>query len=174
MSRAALATFSARPTSVWISTYAVTLMWTPCFPLFVPSARGRSGDGSLPRRIPAPRPFASGSSGIRAYAASRSRRLRRRAARPRFTAPRGTCGAAVHLWSGEACLERVELLDELARHAVAEPGEVLADAWQLALPRVVVDRERGLDVGGAHVETLEVEILGAGHHADGGIGARRV
>src|SRR5262245_35681625 len=29
MSRAALATFSARPTSVWISTYAVTLIGEP-------------------------------------------------------------------------------------------------------------------------------------------------
>src|SRR6266542_4413754 len=118
MSRAAFATFSARPTSVWISTYAVTLMWT-CFPFLV--------------------------------------RLRRWAAR-RARDP--------SVPSAQTGFQSVELLGEPAWEAVAELREVVADAWELALPRIVVDRECGGDVGVAHVETVEVEVFGAGHHAD--------
>src|SRR6476661_3594556 len=87
MSRAAVATFSARPTSVWISTYAVTVIGYPLI-------RGR--ESSVP--------------------------------------------------SGQTLFQSVELVDE----------------------------ERGGDVGFAHVETVEDEVLGTGYHADGAVGSRRV
>src|SRR6059058_2458585 len=118
MSRAAFATFSARPTSVWISTYAVTLIWTPAFRWWF------AGKPSVP--------------------------------------------------SAQTGFQSVELCGQLAREAVAESGEVLTDPGQLALPSFVVDREGGCDVGLAHVEPVEVEVLGAGHDADGGVGTRRV
>src|SRR4051812_43524255 len=111
MSRAAFATFSARPTSVWISTYAVTLIGNPLLP------------------------------GLGAYA--------RRAS----------------VSSGQASFQGVELLDQLARHAVAELREVLADAGQLPLPRLVVDRERRGDVVAADVEAFERQIVRPRDHA---------
>src|SRR5262245_5363678 len=73
--------------------------------------------------------------------------------------------------SGEACRERVELRAELGGAPVAELGEVRADAGELGAPRVRVDGQRGGDVVGRGVEALEHEVLGAGHHADRGVGA---
>src|SRR4051812_21656530 len=57
-------------------------------------------------------------------------------------------------------LQRLELGAHLARQAVAELGEVLADLLELLTQAVLVDREQLVELVRGEVEALGVEVLG--------------
>src|SRR5690349_14222826 len=69
----------------------------------------------------------------------------------------------------EVLLEVPQLVAELGGEAVAHELVVGLDALDLVTPQVVVDRDQALDGLGGQVEARHVEVLGAGHLADGGL-----
>src|SRR5690242_9743526 len=76
---------------------------------------------------------------------------------------------AVRLLDAEASLQAVQLDAQLGRQGLAELGEPLLDLRDLGLPLLCVDRERLLELGVAHVETLGVQRLRRRDVADRGL-----
>src|SRR5574338_896097 len=70
---------------------------------------------------------------------------------------------------GEALLQLVQLVAELAGQALADELEVLLDEGHLASPRLGVDPQQFGHGVGVQVEPREVERLGGGDSADGGV-----
>src|SRR6266540_1322768 len=75
------------------------------------------------------------------------------------------CGTVL----AEPGLQRAQLVPQRGRELVTQRLEVLADERHLGPPFVGIDADRRLDRLGGDVEPLDVEVVGAGDEADGGL-----